>query len=194
MSEKLSTKPNIYIIHQKFNHFTDKYSKNKYSKQIQTYQGENAVYKFMEKMLEEVEYCKGIVKKRFNKPLKMTENDEPYFKLMDGCHICGKRYTDKDVHVRDHCHITGKFRGSAHRECNLKLRIKPEDIRIPVIFHNLQGYDSHFIMQETGELAKNHAYKNKKGEEQHLKINAISSNIELSCWIITSISLIAFNL
>ena len=43
--------------------------KDKYSKPIQRYWGENAVYKFMEKMLEEVEYCKGIVKKRFNKPL-----------------------------------------------------------------------------------------------------------------------------
>ena len=56
-------------------------------KTIQTYQGENAVYKVMEKMLEEVEYCKGIVKKRFNKPLKMTDNDELCFRLMDGCHI-----------------------------------------------------------------------------------------------------------
>ena len=142
------------------------------------YRGENAVYKFMEKMLEEIEYCKGIVKKRFNKPLKMTENDELCFKLMDGCHICGKRYTEKDVHVRDHCHITGKFRGSAHQECKLRLTIKPEDIKIPVIFHNLQGYDSHFIMQQIGEIAKNHAYNNKKGEEQHLKINAIPNNME----------------
>ena len=59
----------------------------KYSKPIQTYRGENAVYKFMEKMLEEVEYCKGIVKKRLNKPLKMTENDELCFKLMNKCLI-----------------------------------------------------------------------------------------------------------
>ena len=108
----------------------------------------------MENMLEEVEYCKSIVKKRFNKPLKMTENDELCFKLMDGCHICGKRCTDKDMRVRDHCHIMGKFRGSAHQECNLRLRIKPEDIKIPVIFHNLRGYDSHFIMQQIGEIAK----------------------------------------
>ena len=50
--------------------------KKKCSKPIQTYRGENAVYKFMEKMLEEVEYCKGVVKKCFNKPLVMTENDE----------------------------------------------------------------------------------------------------------------------
>ena len=82
---------------------------DKYSKPIQTYQGEHAVYKFMEKMLEKVEYCKTVVKKRFNKPLVMTEDDEMCFKLMDKCHICDKKYTDKDVRVRDHCHITGKF-------------------------------------------------------------------------------------
>ena len=57
--------------------------KDKYGKPIQTYRGENAVYKFMEKMLEELEYCKGIVKKRFTKPLIMTENDELCFKVMD---------------------------------------------------------------------------------------------------------------
>ena len=111
--------------------------KDKYSKPIQTYWGEDAIYKFMEQMLEEVEYCKGIVKKRFNKPLKMTENDELCFKLMDKCHICDEKYTDKDVHVRHHCHITGRLRCSAHQECNLKLRIKPENLKIPVIFHNL---------------------------------------------------------
>ena len=152
--------------------------KNKYSKPIQTYRGENAVYKLMERMLEEVEYCKGIVKERFNKPLNMTENDKMCFKLMDKCHICDKEYTDKDVRVRDHCHITGKFRGSAHQECFLKLRIKPEDIKITIIFHDLRGYDSHFIMQQIGEIAKNYAYKDKKGKEQPRKINAIPNNME----------------
>ena len=157
--------------------------KDKYSKLIQTYRGQNAVYKFMEKMFEDVEYCKDIVKKRFNKPLIITENDELCFKLMDKYHICGKKYTNKDVRVRDHCHITGKFRGSAQQECNLKLRIKPEDIKIPVIFHNLRGYDNHFIMQQIGEIAKSHAYKNKKEEEQHLKINAIPNNMEKYIWL-----------
>ena len=46
----------------------------------------------------------------------MSENDELCFKLMDKCHICNKKYTDKDVCVRDHCHVTGKFGGSAHQE------------------------------------------------------------------------------
>ena len=151
---------------------------DKYSKPIQTYRGENAVYKFMEKILEEVEYCKAVIKKQFNKPLVMTKDDEQCFITMDGCHICGEKYTDKDVRVRDHCHITGKFRGSAHQECNLNLRIKPEDIKIPVIFHNLRRYDSHFIMQQIGEIAKKHAYTNKKGEKQDLNINAIPNNME----------------
>ena len=126
--------------------------KDKYSKLIQMYRGENAIYKFMERMLEEVEYCKSVVKKRFSRPLVMSENDELCFKLMDKCHIYNKKYTDKDVCVRDHCPVTGKFRGSAHHECNLKLRIKPEDIKIPIILHNLGGYDSHFIMQQIGQI------------------------------------------
>ena len=151
---------------------------DKYSKYTHTYRGENAVYKFMEKMLEEVEHCKAVIKKHFNKPLVMTEVDEQHFKTMDGCHICGEKYTDKDVRVRDHCHITGKFRGSAHQECNLKLRIKPENLKIPVIFHNLRGYDSQFIMQQIGEIANMYAYREKKGKEQPLTINAIPNNME----------------
>ena len=151
---------------------------DKYSKHTRIYRGENAVYKFMEKMLEEVEYCKVVIKKHFNKPLVMTEVDEQHFKTMDGCHICGEKYIDKDVHIRDHCHITGKFKGSAHQECNLKLRIKPENLKIPVIFHNPRGYDSHFIMQQIGEIANKYTYKDKKGKEQPLTINAIPNNME----------------
>ena len=75
----------------------------------------------------------------------MAKEDENNFQKADKCHFCGKRYVEKDIRVRDHCHVTGKFRGSAHQDCNLKLRIKPEEIKIPVIFHNLRGYDSHFI-------------------------------------------------
>lgn len=57
--------------------------------------------------------------------------------------------------MRDHCHITGKYRGSAHQDCSLKLRISAENFKLPVIFHNSRGYDSHFIMQEIGAVGKN---------------------------------------
>ena len=151
---------------------------DKYSKPTKTYRGEKAVYKFMEAMLEEVKYCKKVIKKEFNKPLRMRKDDEEKFQKAEECHICNKKYTDKDIQVRDHCHITGKYRGSAHQECNLKLRVNPEEVKIPVIFHNLRGYDSHFIMQEIGAIIKNHAYTNKKGEKCQMNINAIPNNME----------------
>ena len=151
---------------------------DKYTKKIQLYRGEKAVYKFVENMLEEVKYCKKVMKTFFNKPLKMTKEDEEEFEKAKECHICDKKYTEKDIRVRDHCHITGKYRGSAHQDCNLKLKIEPDNIKIPVIFHNLRGYDSHFIMQEIGAIVKKHVYKNKKGEEKQMNINAIPNNME----------------
>ena len=151
---------------------------DKYSQPLKIYRGEKAVYTFLEYMLDEVKYCKKVIKKEFNKPLKMTKEDEEEFQKAKECHICNKKYTDKDIQVRDHCHITGKYRGSAHQECNLQLRVNPEEVKIPVIFHNLRGYDSHFIMQEIGAIVKNHSYTNKKGEKCQMNINAIPNNME----------------
>ena len=151
---------------------------DKYTKPVHIYRGEKAVYKFMESMLEEVKYCKKIIRKCFKKTLKMSKDDSDVFEKATECYICKKQYTNDDIRVRDHCHITGKFRGSAHQDCNLKLTLNSDKIKIPVIFHNLRGYDSHFIMQEIGAIVKNHPFKNKKGEEKHMNINAIPNNME----------------
>ena len=129
----------------------------------------------MEKMLDEVKYCKNVMKNKFNKSLKMTDEDEIKFKKAEACHICNKKYTDKDIRVRDHCHVTGKYRGSSHQDCNLNFHLTD---KIPVIFHNLRGYDSHFIMQQIGQIAKNHTHKNKKGELCQMNINVIPNNME----------------
>ena len=60
-----------------------------------------------------------------------------------------RQIAEGDNKVRDHDHITGKGGGSAHRGCNINLKLTKN---IPVIFHNLIGYDSHLIMQETGKF------------------------------------------
>ena len=151
---------------------------DKYTQPLKIYRGEKAVYTFLEYMLDEVKYCKRIIKKEFNKPLNMTKENEEEFQKADECHICNKKYTADDIRVRDHCHITGKFRGSAHQECNLQLRLNPDKIKIPVIFHNLRGYDSHFIMQEIGAIVKDYEYTNKKGQKCQMNINAIPNNME----------------
>ena len=50
----------------------------------------------------------------------MTDDDEQDFIQAKECHICGDKYNEKDIRVRDHCHVTGNYRGSAHQDCNLK--------------------------------------------------------------------------
>ena len=76
----------------------------------------------MQEMLKEEKYFREIIQRKFNKPLKMNKKQEQEFKAAKECHICGHKYTEKDVRVRDQCHITEKYRGSAHEDCNLKLR------------------------------------------------------------------------
>ena len=49
----------------------------------------------------------------------MTKQDEKNLEKADSCHICNKKYINNDIIVRDHYHITGKYRGSAHQHCNL---------------------------------------------------------------------------
>ena len=62
-----------------------------------------------------------IVKKdQFNKNLVMTEEEEHLFQRSSNCWICKKIIDNEDKKVRDHCHITGKFRGSAQWDCNIK--------------------------------------------------------------------------
>ena len=53
--------------------------------------------------------------------------------------------------MKDHCHVTGKYRGAAHNACNLKLRLDPKT-PIPVVFHNLQRYDGHLLMQGMAQV------------------------------------------
>ena len=118
---------------------------DRFSKPIVVYRGVNAAYEFIKAILEERNYCEKIMKDQFNKNLIMTEEEEYLFQQSDDCWICKKIIDNEDEKVRDHCHITGKFRGSAHWDCNINFQLTK---KIPVIFHNLKGYDSHLIFYE----------------------------------------------
>ena len=102
-----------------------------------------------------------------------------YKQIVLNCKECKEKFEMKTKKVRDHCHITGKYRGAAHVKCNLNFKITD---KIPVIFHNLRGYDSHFIIQEIGEIIKKHPIKleGKDGEEKEkeMNINIIPNNME----------------
>ena len=71
----------------------------------------------------------------------MSAEEEEIFQSSNKCGICNKLFDLVDENVRDHCHISGTFRGAAHFSCNANLK------KVPVIFHNLDMY-GHFIMKE----------------------------------------------
>ena len=72
----------------------------------------------------------------------MSEEEEQ-FQSSNTCWICEKLTDDNNEKVRDHCHTTGKFRCAAHWTCNINLQLTK---KVPVIFHNLRGYDSQKLM------------------------------------------------
>ena len=121
---------------------------DKFSKSFKSYLGKDAVYNFISSMIEESNYCSDVMKKHFNKELVITKKDNEDFENPTACWICNNDYIDNDGKVRDHCHVTGKYGGSAHRDSNINVKLNH---KIPVAFHNLKNYDSHLIMQELGK-------------------------------------------
>ena len=112
------------------------------------YRGPNAAEHFLQALQEEESKIKGVLANP--KAMRMTREDWRAYSTATICHVCDKPLEGDSV--RDHCHITGRFRGAAHNVCNLKLRLNPKTTTIPVVFHNLQGYDSHLLMQAISKM------------------------------------------
>ena len=93
----------------------------------------------------------------------MIKEDNENFENSNKCWICDNDCVDGDVKVRNHCHITGEYRVSAHRDYNINVKLNH---KTPVVFHNLKNYnyDLHHIMQELGKF--------------NLKINVIPNGLE----------------
>ena len=108
---------------------------DKFSKPFKTYLNEDVVYSFINNRIEESKHCCDVIKKHFYKEFVMTKEDNEGFKNSTKYCICDNDYIDKDVKVRDHCHITGKYRCSVHRDGNINLKLNH---KIPIVFQNLK--------------------------------------------------------
>ena len=83
--------------------------------------------------------------KNTNKIIIMTQEDEEDYQNNNICRFCEKHIeSDK---VRDHCHLTGKYRGPSHSKCNINVTQKQSNF-IPFISHNFSNYDCHMFFKK----------------------------------------------
>lgn len=82
---------------------------------------------------------------------KLTDQEVVEFKQTTICHICEKNLGNDQPIVMDHDHFTSEPRGFCHQNCNLNYKTS---FVIPVIFHNLSGYDAHFIIMKIATAVK----------------------------------------
>jgi DNA polymerase type B, organellar and viral len=130
------------------------------------YSGPDTMAKFFERIRAVQKEVRGQLNR--NEPLQMSTADEERFRSSVNCESCGCVYGDGNRKVRHHCHVTGNFLAPVCNRCNLVLkpRSNGRDFFIPVVFHNLKGYDSHVILRHlTVEFADS-------------KIDVIASNSE----------------
>ena len=134
-----------------FSYYIKSFDDNVYESKLRKYTGEDAMEKF-------VEWIEDDVKEIANIPdveMIFGPNELKQFNNTTKCWIRNEEFDDtadekgyrKNEKVKDHCHYTGRFRGAAHNSCNLKYK-KPKFI--PVVFHNLSGYDSHLFIKNLG--------------------------------------------
>ena len=134
-----------------------KFSYGDIANPLTEYSGSDCVEKFYEHIISE---AKRLYNSFPEKPMSPpTKSQLKEYARATKCHICFKPFSKKKKRVRDHCHYTGLYRGAAHSSCNLKYKIPNY---IPVIFHNLAGYDAHLFIRELakyttgmGVIAKN---------------------------------------
>ena len=114
-----------------------------------------SVERFCEHIISEAKRLYSLFPEQPMKPLTKAQLKE--YRKATKCHICFKELGEDKV--RDHCHYSGLYRGAAHTMCNLRYKIPKY---IPVVFHNLAGYDAHLFIRELakhtshmGVIAKN---------------------------------------
>lgn len=85
-----------------------------------------------------------------NERMLLTPQQQNDFNTATVCHICNRHFINEsnNMKVRDHCHLTGVYRGAAHSKCNMKYQVSKS---VPVVFHNLD-YDSHFLLERLANL------------------------------------------
>jgi hypothetical protein len=108
-----------------------------------------------------------------NAPIIMTEEQEMNHLECETCNLCKSAFTHLNYKVKDHDHLSGKFRQTLCNSCNMNLRTPKF---VPCFLHNLSNYDAHFIVRELGYDA-NTIKVIPSTEEKYISFSKYISNI-----------------
>ena len=67
------------------------------------------------------------MRKPLNKELVMIKEDDEDFENSTKYWICDNVYVDADVKVKDNWQITGRYRGSAYKDCNINIELNEKN-------------------------------------------------------------------
>ena len=114
------------------------------------YRGINCIKVLCKKLKD---HALKIINYEKTETIPLSEKENKSYQEQDVCQICRKKFNinEKDKKyqkVKDHFHYTGKFRGAAHNNSNLRYKIPKE---ILLVFHNDSTYDFHFITKQLAE-------------------------------------------
>ena len=130
-----------------------------------TYYGADVCTRFLA-YLREVE--KKCLKFLYDpKRMIFSSLDAESFNIATQCYICKMPFDSRTDKVRDHDHLTGKYRGAAHMKCNFQLQTT---YKIPVFIHNFRGYDSHLIVHALQQFADIEVKVIGQGMEKYLQM------------------------
>ena len=143
---------------------------------LKMYQGKDCVEKLVEHIEEEARRLYTTF--QWQPMTELTDVLEREHETAEKCHICLKEFNDpKNKNMRDHCHYTSLYRGATHNNCNLIYRIPDY---IPIVFHNLSGYDAHLFIKELGKrFNKNDIGVIAENKEKYIGFN-VKINIRLA--------------
>lgn len=108
------------------------------------YTGSDSVDTFLNHLEAEFDRISDILE-QVNVPLVMSAEDEFVHDQTQHCYMCQKLFTEPGDKVRDHCHLSGRYRHALCQRCNLTYA--KQRSKVYVLMHGLCNYDSHFIVQ-----------------------------------------------
>jgi len=134
-------------------------SEPKYCTPPNVYSGPDPMTKFYDHVMEESRVISKIVSHTV--PMRrMTSDEHKLHEAATECVNCGDPFSDRNLKVRHHDHVSGEYLFLSCQKCNLHLKLRKagkirkygkknyeENVLLPILFHNLKNYDAHFVLK-----------------------------------------------